>query len=285
MGFFNVTIPPKDSLCYVVCEIKKSENDQYSTYFRVRLNCRKLLETTPQAMAVPTDNGGLYVIVTKEFLENDTFWENCNTLDIQIINLRYLLPNDIYEKCLLYTIEYRLAPHWNKVESYLVEGQDFLSSSGSVNAIKLKINDIRDNSAQFCVTAVNLKIPFLRLSNQRATTSSVYVLPKTTWATVLSQSEEIAENQSENHFRDYEDLRAYWKNMHGYILPEHEEGLLYYIVEFYSGSSILLYPETCLISNGICWSVMDIDPKIYNRFREGLMKIVLCGQQLDVRTE
>lgn len=49
---------------------------------------RKLLETTPQAMAVPTDNGGLYVIVTKEFLENDTFWENCNTLDIQIVCVR-----------------------------------------------------------------------------------------------------------------------------------------------------------------------------------------------------
>ena len=52
-------------------------------------------------------------------------------------------PNYIYKMCLLYTMEHRLAPQWNKVGLYLVEGQDFLSSTGSVNAIMLNIKDIR----------------------------------------------------------------------------------------------------------------------------------------------
>lgn len=52
------------------------------------------------------------------------------------------IPTYVYKACLLHTVEYRLAPQWNKVGLYLVEGRDFLSSTGNVNAIKLDIRDI-----------------------------------------------------------------------------------------------------------------------------------------------
>jgi len=48
----------------------------------------------------------------------------------------------IYKTCVLYTVEHKLAPQWNKVGLYLVEGPDFLNSTGSVNAITLSIKDI-----------------------------------------------------------------------------------------------------------------------------------------------
>lgn len=110
------------------------------------------------------------------------------------------IPTYIYKACVLYTMEYKLAPQWNKVGLYLVEGPNFLSSTGNVNAIKLNIkeicgidytflcaraskiyrvtcknfskitivwNYIVDNSAQIQVEIINLKIPFLRLSTTR----------------------------------------------------------------------------------------------------------------------
>lgn len=35
-----------------------------------------------------------------------------------------------------------MAPQWNKVGPYLVEGQDFLNSTGNVNAVMLNIKEI-----------------------------------------------------------------------------------------------------------------------------------------------
>ncbi|KYN32394.1 hypothetical protein ALC56_13251 [Trachymyrmex septentrionalis] len=295
---FNVTIPPKDGLCCMICKIINSENDSliYSNYCRNKLKCGQFLRETPQAMAAPITNrkllelgNSLYVIVTKDFLENYTFRDHCDALNIQIVDLLDPFPNYIYKMCLLYTVEHRLAPQWNKVGLYLVEGRDFLSSTGSVNAIMLNIKDIRDNSAQFHVEAINLKIPFLRLNTIHPSQHSqppIRVLPSLKMATVLSISKEIKEKHL---FKNYEDIRTYWKNMHGYILPDHKEDLLFYSIEFfYFKSCVYLYPETCLTSGPLKILPPTKDPvsRIY-KFAGDLRGRVtkLCGHQLDVCPE
>lgn len=53
------------------------------------------------------------------------------------------IPVHVYRACFLYTVECRLAPRWNKVGLYLVEGQNFLSSTGNVNAIMLNVKEMR----------------------------------------------------------------------------------------------------------------------------------------------
>lgn len=63
------------------------------------------------------------------------------------------IPADVYRACLLHTMEYRLAPWWNKVGLYLVEGQNFLSSTGSVNAIMLNIKEIRGKKSSRSVNS------------------------------------------------------------------------------------------------------------------------------------
>ncbi|KYN22618.1 hypothetical protein ALC57_04983 [Trachymyrmex cornetzi] len=295
---FNVTIPPKDGLCCMICKIMNSEDNPliYSNYCRNKLKCGQFLRETPQAMAAPITNrkllelgNSLYVIVTKDFWESHIFRKHCDALNIQMTDLLHPLPNDVYETCLHYTVEHRLAPRWNKVGSYLVGGQDFLSSKKNV-AIELKIRNILDNIAEFHVKAVNLTIPFLRLNPyQRAITiyTSVYVLPSMQKGNVLSKSKAIKEKYL---FKDYENLREYWKNMHGYILPDNEEGLLYYEIEFdyFDGfdwcSSVRLYPETCLTSRHLD-IFLSTDPVFtINTFEEDLGERMreLCGQQLNV---
>lgn len=58
------------------------------------------------------------------------------------MNLLDPIPTYVYKACLLHTMEYKLAPRWNKVGLYLVEGQNFLSSTGNVNAITLNTSGI-----------------------------------------------------------------------------------------------------------------------------------------------
>lgn len=54
------------------------------------------------------------------------------------------IPTYVYKTCFLHTLEYKLAPQWNKVGLYLVEGPDFLdSSTGNVNAIMLDLKEMR----------------------------------------------------------------------------------------------------------------------------------------------
>ncbi|XP_011878445.1 PREDICTED: uncharacterized protein C18orf63-like [Vollenhovia emeryi] len=293
---FNVTVPQKDDLCCAICKIVNSENNSiiYSNYCGNKLKCRQFLRETPHAMAAPIVNrklletgGSLYVIVAKDFFKSCTFRDHCDALNIQVMNLLDPMPTYVYKTCLLFTVEHKLAPQWNKVGLYLVEGRDFLSSTGSVNAITLNIKDIRDNSAQLQVEAVNLKIPFLRLNTTRSLQHDVQppvrVLPSLKMANVLSTSTEIKENHL---YKDYENLRAYWENMHGYILPDYKEGLLFYDIEFfYFKSSVFVYPETCLTSGlpEILPLVMDPVSRIY-KFAGDLRGSVtkLCGQQLDV---
>ncbi|KAH0951643.1 hypothetical protein HN011_011092 [Eciton burchellii] len=192
--------------------------------------------------------------------------------------------------CLFHTMECKLAPRWNRVGLYLVEGQDFLGSTGSVNAIRLKIKEIHDNNAVLHVNAVNLKIPFLRLNTahhlQPNLLPPVRVLPSMKMANVLRISKII---KSQEVSDDYDNLRAYWKNMHGYILPDYEEGFLFYDIKFfYFKSSIFLYPEMCLTSGPLEILSPPMDPisRIY-KFAEELKErvIELCGQQLDIYLE
>ncbi|XP_029155534.1 uncharacterized protein C18orf63-like isoform X2 [Nylanderia fulva] len=290
---FNITIPEKSSLCCAICKIINFERKLiYSKHCAKILKCREFLQKTPQAMAAPINNrkilesgGSIYVIVTREFFESCDFQNHCDTLNIQMIDLLEPIPTYVYKTCLLYTLEYKIAPQWNKVGSYLVEGQDFLNSTGNVDAIMLNIKEIRDNNAQLFMEAVNLRIPFVKLNRKHSIQNNfqppVRVLPSMKVANVLRVSKTI-----KSLFKDYEDLRAYWKNMHGYILPDYEDGILFYNIEFfYFKSNIFLYPEMCLTSGPleILPSMTDPQSRIYKFIADLRRKVTkICEQQLNI---
>ncbi|XP_025267565.1 uncharacterized protein C18orf63-like [Camponotus floridanus] len=290
---FDITIPQKSDLSCAICKIVNSENNLiYSKFCAKVLKCREFLQETPHAMAAPISNrkilesgGSIYIIVTRELFESCAFQNHCDILNIQVIDLLDPIPTYIYKACLLYTMEYKMVPQWNKVGPYLVEGQNFLRSTGNVDAVMLHIKEIRDNCAQLVMEAINLKIPFVRLTRTRslqcALQPPVRVLPSMKMANVLRVS-----NSIKHLFKDYEDLRAYWKNMHGYILPNYEDGFLFYDIEFfYFKSSIFLYPEICLTSGPLEIFPSAVDPlsKIYKFIGDLRGKVAkLCEQQLDI---
>ncbi|XP_032674916.1 uncharacterized protein C18orf63-like [Odontomachus brunneus] len=296
---FEITVPEKDNLCCAICKILNQENESliYSDFCANRIKCRQFLQETPQAMTAPVTNrkilaagGTMNIIVTKDFFADYTFQDHCDALNIQVMDLLDPVPADVYRACLLYTVEYRLAPRWNKVGLYLVEGQNFLSLTGSVNAITLNIKEIRGNSARLQVEAVNLKIPFVKLNTARPlqhdTQLMVRVLPSMKMANVLRISKII---KKEHPFKDYEHMCTYWREMHGYVLPDCAEGSLFYDIKFvYFKSRVFLYPETCLTSGPLHVLPPSMDPvPIIYRFAGELRSRVskLCGQQLDICPE
>ncbi|XP_050456175.1 uncharacterized protein C18orf63-like [Cataglyphis hispanica] len=294
MKIFDITIPQKSGLSCAICKIINSENILiYSKFCARMLKCRQFLQETPQAMAAPIttrkileSGGSIYIIVMKELFESYAFQNHCDTLNIQVIELLEPIPTYVYKACLLYTMEYKMAPQWNKVGPYLVEGQDFLNSTGNVNAVMLNIKEIHDNSAQLLIKSVNLKIPFVRLTKACSSLQCdlqppVRVLPSMKMANVIRISKTI-----KCLFKDYEDLRAYWRNMHGYMLPDYKDGCLFYDIEFfYFKSNVFLYPEMCLTSGPLEILPFVMDPlsgiyKFIGDLREKVAK--LCEQQLDI---
>ncbi|XP_072764048.1 uncharacterized protein C18orf63-like [Anoplolepis gracilipes] len=290
---FDITIPQKSDLsCAIYRIINFEKNLIYSKFCARLLKCREFLQEIPQAMAAPITNrkilesgGSIYIIVTKELFKSCAFQNHCDTLNIQMVDLLEPIPTYVYKACLLYTLEYKVAPQWNKVGPYLVEGQDFLSSTGNVDAVILNIKEIHDNSAQLLMKTVNLKIPFVRLTRTSSLQCDlqppVRVLPSMKMANVLRVSKTI-----KYLFKDYENLRAYWKNMHGYMLPDYEDGFLFYEIEFfYFKSRIFLYPDICLTSGPleILPSTMDPLSRIYKFIGDLREKVTkLCEQQLDI---
>jgi hypothetical protein len=47
--------------------------------------------------------------------------------------------NLTYEACFRYTLVARISPLWNQVDSYLIQGRDFLLSTSPMNAIKFEV--------------------------------------------------------------------------------------------------------------------------------------------------
>jgi len=52
-----------------------------------------------------------------------------------------------YQACVHYTLLAKLAPSWNQAGTFLIQGRDFLTTFGRVNAIKLELNI---NAEQLC---------------------------------------------------------------------------------------------------------------------------------------
>lgn len=47
----------------------------------------------------------------------------------------YPVTPELYQSCLRYTLTARISPNWNKVGEWLIQGRDFLTHRGAVNAV------------------------------------------------------------------------------------------------------------------------------------------------------
>ncbi|XP_033754812.1 uncharacterized protein C18orf63-like [Pecten maximus] len=167
----------------------------------------------------------------------------------------------MYQACLRYTLVARIAPNWNKTGEWLIQGRDFLTSNGYVNAVKLDIT-VNQGEMYFSLDATTVKFLPLQvedldiygkcykefMENHHAEIDECaigspwsHVLPSMKKGKVVGVTRTLPQN---GPFKSYKDLKRHWKNTYGYRLPDSDDGVIYYQVHFRPlGGRIFTYPS------------------------------------------
>ncbi|XP_071497394.1 uncharacterized protein [Diadema antillarum] len=281
-SIFFAKAPDLCQLCTITCRVSDSDSDAPSSFSTQAssnshsqqpnrgnqstvLKCRQLIFTEPRVLASPSlpDGGYISVVCSRAFWSTGKLQEKC-----QKMSLQYGEPKKVYaavfQVCFCYTLKAKLAPLWNKVGEYYVQGRDFITSTGLLGAVNLEIN-ISEGEISFAVKPQTIKLPHCTLqefgiSSQNIAqflcdTSSViseyfigdrfcFVLPSMKKGRVVSLMHNLP---ASSPFKTYSDLRRYWKNTYGYRLPESGEGLVYLEIFFPAiRNTLFTYPEFCI---------------------------------------
>ena len=180
-------------------------------------------------------------------------------------------------ECVTFTLTARIAPEWNRVGSWLLQGKRFLHHAQPINAVKIKVN-VANERLEVCVKATKVAFPLItpqdlgvdeetldwfvkadeycQLTERDFGHQTLHVLPRLTRAKLVSITKKIPPCES-SCIKDWQSMKSYWKNMYGYRLGVHDNDVptVYYNVNFWNGLS-LTYPE---------WTVRLDDPKVLPR--------------------
>ena len=174
---------------------------------------------------------------------------------------------------LTYTLSARLAPEWNKVGGWLLQGRKFLHHAQPLQAVNMRVN-VAQERLEVCVKATRVSFPLIRpedlgigqdlletfleaddtfvLTEKDFGRRTLHVLPRLSRAKLVSISKRIPPS-SKARINNWNLMKSYWKNMYGYRLgvDETDEPKVYYNVSFWNGLT-LTYPE---------WTVRLTEPR------------------------
>ena len=181
--------------------------------------------------------------------------------------------SQVLGECLAYTLSARLAPEWNRVGGWLLQGRKFLHHAQPLNAVKIKVN-VAQERLEVCVKATRVSFPLITpedlgisedlletfieadesfvLTERDFGKRTLHVLPKLSRAKLISISKRIPPS-SKARVNNWALMKSYWKNMYGYRLglDETDAPKVYYNVSFWNGPT-LTYPE---------WTVRLAEPR------------------------
>ncbi|XP_050482932.1 uncharacterized protein C18orf63-like isoform X6 [Bombus huntii] len=299
------SFPEMSNLCCAICEIdflEVHDASAKSNFHWQTIKCRLLIHLISDVIASPVmgTERYIFVITHKQFSQNGRLEQILRNFKLVYQGSRPVT-TEVYKSCLRYTMQTKIAPLWNKVDDYFVQGKNFYNFIEGTRALKLDVL-IEDRKMCLQLHAEILKIPYIKLEDylspsiishfladpkgyvdlSRYNLPFVYVLPSTKKAKLLSVSKELPAKCA---FKDYDQLRRHWKNMYGYYLPKNKGGILFYEIKFLiSKSKVFTYPHMCVAS-----SPLEIIP---NREKEStitqflsdiLMKLpAVCGKRLQI---
>ncbi|XP_049947686.1 uncharacterized protein C18orf63-like [Schistocerca serialis cubense] len=296
------SVPKPSDLCCIVAKVNVSEkrdSSAKSDYQWQILKCRQLIFSVPEIIASPVlgSQGWIYVVTTKGN-------KAAGRLDIHLQKFGLIeqgpihLSNSIYEACLRYTLVAHIAPLWNQVDTYLVQGRDFLLSTCPLNAVKLEVA-VKDEEVLLVIWPLRMKLPHLKLEEMEIIPSIcqdffshkisvisemsiipqwVHVLPSMKKGKVVSVSHHLPESSP---FKTYKELRRHWKNLYGYRLPESDENLIYYNVFFLPlAPNQYSYPNICICHmNAMVLKQVNFEAVLKEFLRDVNKKMPsVCGQ-------
>ncbi|XP_048732924.1 uncharacterized protein C18orf63-like isoform X2 [Ostrea edulis] len=135
----------------------------------------------------------------------------------------------LFQSCLHYTLLARIAPSWNKAGQWLIQGRDFLSHQGYLNAVKIDLV-VTHTQLHMSLTASTIRFPVLQLcdievlpasqrkfmedqnfviSGESIGSTWCHVLPSMKKGEIINVSRQLP---TDGPFRTYKDIKRHWKN-------------------------------------------------------------------------
>eukprot|EP00094_Tigriopus_californicus_P003086 TCALIF_02969-PA protein Name:"Similar to C18orf63 Uncharacterized protein C18orf63 (Homo sapiens)" AED:0.04 eAED:0.16 QI:79/0.66/0.71/1/0.83/0.85/7/34/560 len=159
--------------------------------------------------------------------------ERIEFLGLTCCQSRVEISPEIFEQCLQFTIQTRMAPLWNRIGPYFLAGVEFLESP-TVNFVQARLNFHASTSViTLALKGGRLRFPSLALKD--------YLVQDQLMK--LFQQGELKSGD----IYDWKDMRRYWKNMYGIRLKEEREPEFFVNVRFGTKrSQIYSYPDLCV---------------------------------------
>ncbi|XP_054005241.1 uncharacterized protein C18orf63-like [Hylaeus anthracinus] len=105
----------------------------------------------------------IFVITNKPFFETGKLETILRYLKLVYQGVRPIT-TELYKNCLLYAIQSKIAPSWNKVGQYFLQGKEFYNSIDAIKALKLDIR-IEEKETYLIFETVKVKIPYIKLED------------------------------------------------------------------------------------------------------------------------
>ncbi|XP_060075255.1 uncharacterized protein C18orf63-like [Ylistrum balloti] len=298
--------PNLNELCTITAKLSKQIVQQASAVQPQILKCREIIFTEPSIIATPAHDvsNAFYIVMEQSLFKTGRLQARFQKIGLEASKPSMVSPA-MYQACLRYTLVARVAPNWNKTGEWLIQGRDFLTSNGYVNAVKLDIT-VNRGEMFFSLDATTVKFlplqvedldiygkcykEFMENPNAEIDECAIgspwsHVLPSMKKGKVVGVSHTLPPN---GPFKSYKDLKRHWKNTYGYRLPESENGVIYYQVHFRPlGGRIFTYPEVCLRASDI-QRVPRVDPRpILTAFLQVVQSKMssICGSPLRLQTK
>ena len=211
--------------------------------------CRCVLFTCSGEVLVSPQSDHFLLICDPALLEADQFKRLAGKISL-VEAWSSPVTSQVLAECLSYTLSARLAPEWNKVGGWLLQGRKFLHHAQPLQAVNMRVN-VAQERLEVCVKATRVSFPlitpedlgigqdlletFLEADDTFVLTEkdfgrrTLHVLPRLSRAKLVSISKRIPPS-SKTRINNWNSMKSYWKNMYGYRLgvDETDEPKVYY---------------------------------------------------------
>ncbi|KAJ7338629.1 hypothetical protein JRQ81_012531 [Phrynocephalus forsythii] len=302
-SLFFISLPELQKLCAVKVTVY---SEQAATEIRTaqRRMCRQLLFLHQDILSspVPGTLNQVSVVMTIPFYKSGKFQAYVESHGATMALPERVLPS-VFQTCLSYSLITKLASRWNRAGHLLIQGKDFLSQQGKQNAVVMDIN-VSNNQLCISVEVYTIRLPPPELVDFDISTNVIkkfdtddngviekcsilsnwcYVLPSMKMGQIINISHVIP---SDSVFESYSDLKLYWENLYGYVLPKDPQ--IYCNIYFkLIGEQLFTYPFSCIRSRPVQYFPRVDLEGVLNAFVNDLKNIIpfICGLPLKMTSK
>ncbi|XP_055987501.1 uncharacterized protein C18orf63 homolog [Sorex fumeus] len=307
-SLFFITVPDLHKLCATRITLKNGIGEP-EIWSKVLKLCRQLLFLYQDILIAPVPGilSEIWIVMAVSFYKSGKLDAYFEKYEAKMETTQKVLPV-VLQNCLSFTLTAKLAPSWNRTGHLLVQGKEFLSQMGKLNAIALDIN-VTESQICLSVEAYMIRLPppqiedfavpqnviteFYKDKNAVIEGHSIlnnwcYVLPSMKMGQIRSVLHMAPPNCP---FHSFEDFQKHWNHLYGYKLPEERGDIntqVYCSVHFkMMGGRTFTYPLSCIRSQPVQFfprvDMEDVLKSFFSDLKSNLPHI--CGFPINITSQ